>query len=130
MTKFYKTLHKESGLIRAADMNGILQSTQQLFDGYYLVSFMRLNPQSDIKEYRACYFAKIDAIASEAGETRYDMHELVKDEIITDMQNLNPELFTDDGVEVSTRYLTPEGWIALLDRLDLWAFVNYNTILQ
>jgi hypothetical protein len=128
VSKFYQILTKEGNKYDNHGVKKFAESCEKLFDGTYLVSFMRLRPQSEIKEYRACYFAKIDALAAEAGETRYSMHELIKDEILTDMIDSTPELFTT--LETTTKYLTPEGWIALLERLDLWAFVNYNTILQ
>ena len=128
MTKFYQVLTKQGNVCDIKAIDKIGEACGKLFDGTYLVSFMRLRPQSEIKEYRACYFAKIDAIANDVGDTRYGIHELVKQELITNMVDEAPDLFTDE--EVSTKYLTPEGWIALLERLDLWAFTNYNIVLQ
>jgi hypothetical protein len=98
-----------------------------LYDGTYVVSFQHLEPKSSIKEYRACYFSKIDAIGRETGETRYAVHDLVKDYVIEAMKQELPEFFTRDAA--STRYLTLEGWVVLLERLDLWAFTEYNIIL-
>jgi hypothetical protein len=99
-----------------------------LYDGNYLISFQRLEPKSSVKDYRACYFAKIDALGAEVGETRYGMHGLVKDSIIDVMIDEVPQVFLRD--EASTKYLTLEGWTILLERLDIWAFTEYNVILQ
>lgn len=101
---------------------------ENLFDGRYIISYQKIDPKSTVKEYRACYFFKIDAIAAEVGETRYVMHEYVKEMIIEQMIDQTPELFTKQLP--STKYLTLEGWVNLLERLDIWAFTEYNVVLQ
>lgn len=125
--KFYTIGVKADGAFRFANEN-LKHIFDTMFDGRYLVSFQRIDPKSGIKEYRRCYFAKLDALASDAGEDRYSMHELVKEELISRMQEEVPEAFTVPVV--STRSLTEEGWSILLERLDLWAFVQYGTVLQ
>lgn len=98
-----------------------------LFDGTYLISMERIAPKSNVKDYRACYFAKIDILAAEVGETRYSMHEIVKENVVSEMMDELPSLFVP--VEATTKALTLEGWTVLLKRLDIWAFTEYNVVL-
>jgi hypothetical protein len=100
-----------------------------LYNGNYLISFERIEPQSNVKEYRACYFAKIDRLRYEAGEGRYELHELVKEHVLSPMYEELPSLFYTEEGGASTKNLTLTGWSVLLERLDLWAFMEYNTIL-
>lgn len=106
------------------------QLLKNLLPGRYLVSFQRLDPKSTLKDYRAAYFAKIDALASELGDTRYSTHEDVKRELFEKMVEETPELFICALPMCSTKYLTLEGWQAFIQRLDIWAFINHNIILQ
>ena len=101
---------------------------QTLFAGRYLITFQRLEPKSSIKDYRRFYFAKIDALGAETGHTRYEMHELVKNHVLTDIGYQLPELTTDGGI--STGSLNEEGWVLLLEALDLWAFTEFSVILN
>ena len=101
--------------------------TDMLFDGRYLISFQRISPNSTVKQYRGCYFVKIDTIALECGYSRYEIHEEIKDSIISQMIEEIPQVFTAETA--STKYLTLEGWMILLERLDLWAFTEFNIIL-
>lgn len=125
--KFYTTGIK-AGSIFQFNRGNIKHIYDIMFDGRYLVTFQQLNPQSNIKDYRRCYFAKLDALAAEAGEDRYSMHEHVKDQVVSRMLEEMPELFSISIV--STRSLLLEGWSVLLERLDLWAFIEYGTILN
>lgn len=125
--KFYQIADVQGGEInRNEELHNHL--VENLFDGRYLISYLRLSPKSTIKDYRRCYFLKIDTIAAEVGDTRYGIHELVKEYIMEDMMQKTPELFQDE--EISTKSLSLEGWIVLLERLDIWAFVEYNIVLQ
>lgn len=101
-----------------------------MFDGRYLISFTPLNPQSDIKTYMRLYFLKVDIIAKEVGEDRYQVHEYAKEYILHDMAENNPELFEKVIDRISTVNLTEQGWIAYIDAFDIWAFINYNIILN
>jgi hypothetical protein len=106
-----------------------IQSLSSILDnGKYLVSFQKLQPKSDIKDYRRCYFFKVDTIAFETGHSRYEMHELIKSSLFTDLMEQIPELFIDNTI--STRNLTLEGWIVVLAALDLWAFTEYSIIIK
>lgn len=125
--KFYTTGIK-AGSIFQFNKENVKHIYDIMFDGRYLVTFQQLNPQSNIKDYRRCYFAKLDALAAEAGEDRYSMHEYVKDQVVSRMLEEMPELFSI--AIVSTRSLLLEGWSVLLERLDLWAFIEYGTILN
>jgi hypothetical protein len=102
---------------------------EKLDDGTYLMSLQRIEPKSDIKDYRACYFAKIDILKDEVGEGRYDLHELVKENVISVMADEVSEVFLHEEWGLSTRNLTLEGWRIFLERFDLWAFTEYNVIL-
>lgn len=101
---------------------------ENLYEGTYLISFLRLNPKSTIKDYRACYFAKIDAIGAEVGETRYDIHELIKEHVMSKMLDEIPEVFTTEGI--TTQNLTENGWVVLLEAVDLWAFTEYSIVIN
>lgn len=125
--KFYQLANKRDGVF-TFNRDNMRHLIENLFEGQYIISFQRVVPKSNVKEYRACYFAKIDMIASEVGETRYDVHTLVKEHIIEPMLNELPDLFTQNVI--STRVLTLSGWVVLLERLDLWAFTEYSVILN
>lgn len=125
--KFYQIAEKRDGVMNY-NKEKLASLIEFLYDGRYLISFQRINPLSDIKDYRRCYFAKLDALAQDIGEDRYSMHQHVKDQVISRMANEVPEAFTVPVI--STRSLTKEGWSVLLERLDLWAFVEYGTVLQ
>ena len=105
---------------------------KNLFDGPYLISFKSMSPQSGVDTYMRLYFLKVDTIAKEVGETRYDVHELAKEYVLADLLDNNPDFMHNNGAKraVSTTRLTEEGWLAYLDALDIWAFVNYNIILN
>lgn len=129
MSRFYQIAEKKDGKMlynkeRLSNLESIL------YEGRYIVTFQRLNPLKTQKEYRACYFAKIDALAFDIGDTRYSLHESVKDIILNKMIEETPEAFNNIIPEASTQYLTLEGWIIFLERLDLWAFIEHNVILQ
>lgn len=126
--KFYQLADKQGDDFNY-DRERMRNLITNLFPGRYLVSFQRIEPKSNVKDYRACYFAKIDAIRSEIGEERYTVHEFVKEYVIANMAEDVPEVFMKQEV-ISTRYLTLEGWSILLERLDLWAFTQYNIILR
>lgn len=126
--KFYQLADiAEAGKIsfNKEKMNGMLQT---LFPGRYLLSFQRLEPKSSIKDYRRCYFAKIDALGSETGHSRYEMHDLVKNHLLTQLLEQIPEIMVNDVI--STSSLNEEGWTVLLEALDLWAFTEYSVILN
>lgn len=127
MSKFYQIAEKR-GDIFIHNVENWKHLVSMLYEGKYLMTLQRLEPKSDIKSYRRCYFAKLDALAAEVGEERYSMHEIIKDNVLSDMIKQTPEAFT---LEVtSTKYLTTTGWVILLERLDLWAFLEYGTILK
>jgi hypothetical protein len=126
--KFYQIAEKEGEAFNY-DRSKMRHLIENLRDGRYLISFQELNPQSSVKEYRRCYFAKIDGLRFDSGEDRYSLHEIVKENILAPMYDELPELF-EDGSELSTKLLTLEGWPVLLERLDLWAFIEYGAILQ
>lgn len=97
--------------------NGVSITTHPhdpLPDGDYIVSIHPIKPQSDIKTYRRVYFAKITFLAKEVGETKFAMHDMVKDGLL------------NGG---STQELDEKNWILLFERLDLWAWDNYGIIL-
>lgn len=125
MTRFYTTEWKGDG---AFGTSNVVKAFEQLFDGQYLITFQRLNPQSSIREYRRCYFAKIDALAAEVGETRYDIHEIVKDEVLKEMLTNTPQLFYSETL--TTNQLTEAGWVVFIEQLELWAFTTYGVILR
>lgn len=126
--KFNQIADKKDGKF-IYDKDRMNKLTATLTEGRYLITIMKLNPLSEIKEYRACYFVKLDTLCKDAGETRYDMHEYVKKEILQSMLDESPQVF--DGCKtLSTKCLNKDGWYILLDRLDIWAFINYNVILQ
>ena len=129
MSKFYIIADKE-GEKMVYNKERLQSLTDMLYEGRYLVSFERLNPMSDIKEYRRCYFSKLDALAFEAGETRYAMHDVVKVEVLQKMIDETPALFNVHLPELSTKYLTRDGWVAFIKAVDLFAYVNYGMILQ
>lgn len=125
--KFYQLADiKDHKLIVNKDkMDALIQI---LYDGRYLITFQRLDPKSTIKDYRRCYFAKIDALGFETGHTRYEMHALVKDELLSKIIDQLPELVEDEII--TTKNLTEESWGVLLEALDLWAFTEYSVILN
>lgn len=125
--KFYQLIDKRDGKIHY-DKDKLIHLTDNLFDGRYLVSCQRINPRVTIKDFRACYFAKIDGLAFEVGETRYGVHHIVKDIVLSRMLEELPDLFTEQLV--STRYLSLDGWGNFLERLDLWAYLEYGVILE
>lgn len=127
MSRLYHLAEKRNGQM-VYNMEKLKHLISLLFEGKYLISFQRLEPKSTIKDYRSCYFAKLDALARDNGETRYWMHSMVKDEILSSMLEEMPTLFNGD--ELSTKYLTVEGWVVLLERLDIWAYTTYGTILE
>lgn len=129
MSKFYHIANKRDGRM-IYNKEKLDHLTSILYDGQYLITFQRLEPKSSIKDYRRCYFSKLDALAFEAGDTRYGMHGLIKEHIIEKMIEENPEFFHSVLPEASTTYLNEMGWVNILDRLDLWAFTTYNVILQ
>lgn len=129
--KFYQLAKMEGGKI-VYDRQRVQNMLDILYDGTYLVSFQRIAPKSTLKELRAAYFAKIDILAYETGHSKYEMHDLVKDNTLRSLVKELPELYEQPKFrkDVSTMGLTDKGWIALLERLDLWAFTEYNIILQ
>lgn len=91
--------------------------------GNYLISILKLTPQSDLEEYRAAYFAKLDFLCKQVGEKRYDLHNHVKLYVLS-------ELINTDEQELSTKSLKiPEQWATFLHAFELWCFTNYNVIL-
>jgi hypothetical protein len=124
--KFYQLVQK-SGDDFTFNRERMMHLISTLFDGHYLISFQRIEPKSTVKDYRACYFSKIDTIAFELGSSRYEVHADVKEIILNRMIEETPELFTRDNA--STKYLVLEGWGNLLERLDLWAFTEFNIVL-
>jgi hypothetical protein len=122
MSKFYYTAKIVNGKINYHP------SFENFRDGEYLVGVQLLNPKANVKDYRAAYFAKIDIIKDEVGEDRYSIHNIVKDEVLSDMLEKTPQLFNKID-ELSTKNLKLEGWTILLERLDLWTFIEYNIIL-
>lgn len=126
--KFHQIMDKKDGKL-LYDATKFKALTDMLFDGRYLVSFQRLNPLSSTTEYRRCYFAKVDAIAFETGETRYNTHMHLKTEILNKMVEETPKIFTIPMPEPSTGYLSLEGWLVFIERVDIFAFVHYNIIL-
>jgi hypothetical protein len=129
MSKFYQIAEKKGHQL--IHSHTLIKLIENLYEGKYLVSYQLLSPQSDIKDYRRCYFAKIQALGDENGETKHSMHEIVRDEILDKMLKETPEVFIDGSASsLSTNSLTLEGWLVLLERLDLWAFMEYGTILQ
>lgn len=129
--KFHQIVKMAGGKIEY-DRERAKRMLEILYDGVYLVSFQRIAPKSTIKDFRAAYFAKIDILADETGHTRYEMHDIVKNYVLSDLAESLPEVIESKGEEfaVSTKGLTIEGWPILLERLDLWAFTEYNVILQ
>lgn len=105
-------------IVRKADGkwpgNWVIEHFNNLKDGDYIIIVLPCDPQSDIPTYRKVYFAKIDFLGKETGHTKYEMHELVKTHLLDN---------------VSTKYLAREGWLMLLERLDLWAFQQYEVVL-
>jgi len=97
-------------------------------NGRLIITLQTVNPQADVAEYRAVYFAKIDFLCKEVGEKRYDMHDLVKEYVIFPMMEQLPDLFSNTEV-ISTKHLSVDGWPNLIERLELWTFITYNIIL-
>lgn len=81
--------------------------------GTYLVAITKLDPKSDVNDYRAAYFAKLDFLCREVGEKRYDLHNLVKDGLS----------------ETSTQSFTEEQWTEFLAKFEQWTFITYSIIL-
>lgn len=110
-------------------LSGLFQPTllEHWPESAYVVSVQRLDPQATIKDYRRCYFAKLDALSKSVGEGRYDLHEMVKEYIIAEMVKELPDLF--NVPLASTTAMWDEGWPVLLERLDLWAFLTYEVVL-
>jgi hypothetical protein len=79
--KFHQLSEVKGGKI-FFDRDKMKHLIENLYEGQYLISFQRLSPKADVKEFRKCYFAKIDALAFEVGDTRYGVHELVKEYVI------------------------------------------------
>jgi hypothetical protein len=127
MTRFYTLGEKSDGVFKYTQAN-LASLFEMLFDGKYLITIQGLNPKSSIKDYRACYFAKLDALAADVGETRYDLHEIVKGEILVEMLKNTPELFHTETL--STQQLNEYGWMVFIEQLELWAFTTYGVILR
>lgn len=128
MSKYYTIAIKkaEEFAYQHPNIQGVLDG---FTDGRYLVSFQRLDPKSEEKDYRACYFAKVQMLGDEVGHTKYEMHELIKEHVLKPMVDGMSELFANEGI-VSTTALDLEGWLVFLERLDFWAWDNYHVILQ
>ena len=124
--KFYLNGTKKDGIFHQ-NHDKLKHLIDNLFDGDYLISFQRINPMSEQAEYRACYFAKIDMLAAEVGETKYPLHNYIKEEVLAPFLHEQPEYFTHPTA--STKYLTEAGWAMFLQRFDLWAFTTYGVIL-
>ncbi len=131
MSKYYTIGIKEGGAFKYQhpNMTGVLEG---FTDGRYLVSFQRLDPKSEEKDYRGCYFAKVQMLGDEVGHTKYEMHNLIKEHVLTPMVEEIPTIYREARLrkEITTRGLTLEGWSILLERLDFWAWDNYHVILQ
>jgi len=127
MAKFHQLLDKKNGTITYNKEN-VKNILDILFDGRYLVTLQRIDPKSDVKDYRRCYFAKLDELARDAGEDRYSLHAIIKDQVMLPMMEETPELFADGAI--STGSLTLEGWTVFIERFDLWSFTEYGIILQ
>ncbi len=127
MSKLYSVGIHRNGVFenQHPNLQGLLNG---LSDGTYLISFQRMAPKADIKDYRACYFAKIQMLGDEVGHTKQEMHEIVKEHVLIKMLNETPALFTE--LVLTTKALTDEGWIALLEQMDFWAWTEYHVILQ
>jgi hypothetical protein len=102
---------------------------KSLSNGEYIVSIRKVDPKSDIKDYRACYFAKLDILRHEVGESKEDLHEIIKQYLLFPL--LSEIHDGDENVPtLTTKNLDHKGWAMLLERLDLWAFTEYNVILS
>lgn len=109
------------------DVEKAEQKKRSLENGKYLFTIEKLEPLSAPKEYRACYFAKIDILKDELGDDRYSVHSLIKEHVLEPMMQELPELFESE--EISTKSLLLEGWKPFIQRLDIWAFTEHNVIL-
>lgn len=112
--------------IATAKAGKLFYEELSLIDGRYLLTLQSLNPQAEEKDYRAAYFAKLETLGSEVGETKKDMHEYAKEHVLRPMMLQIPELF--DSTELSTKSLSEEAWVIFLQRFDLWAWKEYNVI--
>lgn len=104
---------------------GTVEGTEKLLkcfaflkNGSYFVTFHFLNPQMDEKTYRGTYFMKLQFIANETGHDKATMHEIVKEHVI----------FAVTG-KGSTKELTLEEWIGVLQAMEIWAFQTYSVVI-
>lgn len=78
-------------------------------DGEYMLEFTPLRDPESAEDWRKLYFYLRDIIHSsaETGYTKDELHQALK---LAVFPALKPEHFTDDNGELSTKYLTEEGW--------------------
>ena len=102
--------------------------TNNLQDGNYILSLESRIARSTEKEYRGCYFSKLEFLAREVGENKKELHEIIKNEVLDLMYTEVPEMFIKENI-ISTTNLTLDGWLQYIERLDLWSYLEYGVVL-
>jgi len=95
-------------------------------DGDYILILEKINENKDYNDWLREYSAKRDLLVLETGYTRKEMHELIKDIVLSKVLT---EPLNRTSEDLSTKSLTPIGWKMFMLNLRLWAASELNTYL-
>lgn len=94
-------------------------------DGAYLITVEKF-PDTSLRGWMNRYRLYVDVVAKDAGESRNDLHNMVKKDILPELFQ-NPELLLQPIYpEISTKYLNEQGWDMLLKNFSIWVLSRYD----